>query len=306
MSNRGTGALNRRVLLRGNARVLVAGAVLALAISTPALAQGKSQSHKKNGSGPTPPSRNDLAVPSAASSSGGAAPLAWLDDARILDPGGVSLGISAMRWNGSGLSEVNVPIVDIGVGLTRRVQLSADVPHVVGSADPIGSAGGIGTSYFSSKIGLLGGNKSGIKLAVSPTLEVLCPGVLDTLAPGQHRVQLGFPVSAEIDRGPLRVYSGMGYFTRGAWFTGLGGSYGLNERVSLFSSFSRAWRRSDVPDVPIADRDRNELSGGASYAVTRVVRLFGSMGRTVATLDENGAGTTIAGGVSFVFTGVRP
>ena len=28
--------------------------------------------------------------------------------------------------------------------------------------------------------------------------------------------------------------------------------------------------------------------------------------RTVATLDENGAGTTIAGGVSFVFTGVRP
>src|SRR5947207_7365697 len=97
MSNRGTGALNRRVLRR-NAPVLVAGAVLALAISTPALAQGKSQSHKKNGSGPTPPSRNDLAVPSAASSSGGAAPLAWLDDARILDPGGVSLGSSAVAW----------------------------------------------------------------------------------------------------------------------------------------------------------------------------------------------------------------
>ena len=245
-------------------------------------------------------------MPSAAASGSGATPLAWLDDASILDPGGVSVGISAMRWNGSGLSEVNVPIVDIAVGLTRRVQFSANVPHVVGSADPIGSAGGIGTSYFSSKIALLGGVTSAIKLAVSPTLEVLGPGVLDTLAPGQHRVQLGFPVSAEIDRGPLRMYGGMGYFTRGAWFTGLGGSWVLNDRVSVFSSFSRAWRRPDAPDVPIADRDRNEMSGGASYTVTRAVHLFGSIGRTVATLDENGAGTTIAGGVSFVFAGVRP
>src|SRR5206468_2880011 len=81
----------------------LAGAVLALAISTPALAQGKSQSHKKNG--PTPPSRNDLAAPAPVSSSGGGAPLAWLDDASLLDPGGASVGISAMHWSGSGLGE---------------------------------------------------------------------------------------------------------------------------------------------------------------------------------------------------------
>ena len=272
--------------------------MLALAISAPALAQGKSQLHKKSGSGPKPPSRNDLVVPTVVSSSGGA-PMAWLDDASLLDPGGVSVGVSAMRWSGSGLSEVNAPIVDAALGLTRRVQLSASVPHVVGSADPTGPAGGIGTSYFSAKVGVLD-RGSVLKVAVSPTVEVLGPGVVDSLTSGQHRVQMGFPASAEIDRGPARVYAGAGYFTRGAWFTGIGGSYALNVRLSAFGSFSRAWRRADVAGVPIGDRDRNELSGGASYGLSSAVHIFGSVGRTLATLDENGAGTTIAGGISFV------
>jgi hypothetical protein len=293
------GLSSDHALARG--RTIVASVLVALAVSMPALAQGKSQSHKKNGSGPTPPSRNDLAAPPPVSSAGGGAPLAWLDDASVLDPGGVSVGISAMHWTGSGLGEVNAPIVDAALGLTRRVQLSASVPHVVGSADPTGPAGGIGTSYFTTKIGLLDA-ASGFKIAASPTLEVLGPGVVDALAPGQHRVQMGFPLSAEFGRGPARVYGGAGYFTRGAWFTGVGGSYAVNQRVSAFSSFSRAWRRADVPDVPIGDRDRNEISGGASYALTTAVRVFGSIGRTVATLDENGAGTTIAGGLSFLFT----
>ena len=286
---------------------LAASVVLTLAVSTPALAQGKSQLHKKNnGSAATPPSRTALVAPSAgAVSSGGATPLAWLDDASVLEPGGVSFAISALRWSGSGISEVNVPVVDLALGLTRRVQLSASVPHVVGSADPYGAAGGLGTLYFSSKIGVLDRKASSVKVAVSPTLEVLSPAVVDTLAAGDHRMQLGLPVSAEIDRGPVRLYGGMGYFTRGAWFTGAGGSYAVNAKVSTFGSFSRAWRRSDVPGVPIGDRDRKEISGGASYALTKAVHVFGSTGRTIATLEENGAGTTIAGGVSFFVMSTR-
>jgi hypothetical protein len=309
-------------------RALAASALLALAVSSPVLAQGNSQAHRNNGnngnngkggisatsgntasngrngngSAPvaTPPSRNDLVAPSAAAvSSGGATPLAWLDDASVLQPGGVSVAMSALRWSGSGISEVNFPVVDIALGLTRRVQFSANVPHVVGSADPYGAAGGLGTVYFSSKIGVLDGSESVVKVAVSPTLEVLSPSVVDTLTPGEHRVQLGLPISMEFDRGPARIYGGAGYFTRGAWFTGAGGSYGVNDKVSVFGSFSRAWRRSDVPDVPLGERDRKEISGGASYAVSPGVHVFGSMGRTIATLEENGAGRTIAGGVSF-------
>jgi len=281
-------------------RVLTAGAIVALAVSTPALAQGNSQGHKKSKA--SPPSRSDLAGPSVASvGSGGATPIAWVDDATVLESGGVAIAISMLRWSGSGLSEVNAPVVDIALGLTRRLQFSASVPRVVGSADPEGAAGGLGTSYFSAKIGVVANEKLGAKLAVSPTLEVLSPGATASLAPGEHRVQLGFPVSAEIDRGQVRLYGATGYFTRGAWFTGGGIGVVVNDKTAYSAGFSRSWRRSAVPDMPIGDRDRNEISGSISYAVASSVRAFGSLSRTIATLPENGAGTTIGGGLSFYF-----
>jgi len=51
--------------------------------------------------------------------------------------------------------------------------------------------------------------------------------------------------------------------------------------------------------------DRRELSGGVSYLVRPQIGVFGAIGRTIATLDENGAGTTISGGVS-VLLNARP
>jgi hypothetical protein len=67
------------------------------------------------------------------------------------------------------------------------------------------------------------------------------------------------------------------------------------------AGFSRAWRHSAIPDVPLAERDRKELSGGVAYVAAPSMTLFGSIGRTIKTLDENGAGTSISGGVSFSF-----
>jgi hypothetical protein len=48
-------------------------------------------------------------------------------------------------------------------------------------------------------------------------------------------------------------------------------------------------------------RDRRDLSGGASYVVRPQMAVFGSLGRTIATSDANGAGTTVGGGVAFLF-----
>jgi len=280
---------------------LTAGAIAALAVATPAFAQGNSQGHKKSHA--APPSRNDLAGPPVTSvGSGGATPIAWLDDATVLESGGVAIAVSMLRWSGSGLSEVNAPVIDLALGVTRRLQFSASVPRVVGSSDPEGAAGGLGTSYFSGKIGIASNEKLGAKLAISPTLEVLSPGATASLAPGEHRVQLGFPVSAEIDRGPLRVYGATGYFTRGAWFTGGGAGFVVNDKTAVSAGFSRSWRRAIAPDTPIGERDRNEISGSVSYAVASSVHAFGSLSRTIATLPENGAGTTIGGGISFFFS----
>lgn len=283
-------------------KVLTAAAIAAVAVSTPAFAQGNSQKQKQKKSTAAPPSRNDLAAPPMTSvGSGGASPIAWVDDATVLDSGGVAIAVSALRWWGGGMSEVNIPVLDLALGLTKRVQFSASVPRVVASSDPNGAVGGLGTSYFSTKIAVLNNEKHGAKIAVSPTLEVLSPGVVDALAPGEHRIQMGFPASAELDRGPLRVYGAAGYFTRGAWFSGAGLSLVLTERTAVSGGFSRSWRRALTPEVPLGDRDRNELSGSVSYGLTPSIRVFGSLGRTIATLEENGAGTVIGGGVSLFF-----
>jgi hypothetical protein len=58
-------------------------------------------------------------------------------------------------------------------------------------------AGGIGTTFFSTKIGVLNNEAHGLKLAVAPTLEILSKASGPV---GQSRTQWGLPVSVELDR----------------------------------------------------------------------------------------------------------
>jgi len=284
---------------------LLASATLALALSTPAWAQGKSP-HKKNP--PAPPSRSDLTAPASVSMPAGVAdptPFAWVDDASLLEAGAVSIALSVVRWQGSGISEVDVPVIDAAIGLAPRVHLTMTVPRVVGSEDPLGPVGGMGTSYFSAKIAALNDPKRHLKLSVAPTLEVLGSGVLQSMTPGDRRAHFGLPVSIELDRGHARLYAGGGYFTRGVWFTGAGVGTRVNDKAFVSGGFSRSWRGGDVPGIPLSDRDRKEITGSGSYAVTPQISVYGALGRTIATLDENGAGTSLAGGVSFFFAPPR-
>ncbi len=272
-----------------------AGVVLTLAVSTPALAQGNSPQGKKT----APPSRNDLAPASPSSSS--ATPLAWVDDASLLAPGMVVLSVSVMRWQGAGLSEVDAPIVDAALGLAPRVQLSMSIPRVVGGAEPAGAAGGVGTSFFSTKIAVYQAPTHGFKVAAAPTLQLLGKGIVESLGPQQSRVRWGLPVSAEVSSGTTRLYGGAGYFSPGLWFSGVAMGFRVNDKTNASAGISRAWRRTATLDLPLSERDRKEISGGVSYAVRPGTSVFGSVGRTFATRDENGAGTSISGGLSIFF-----
>jgi len=275
-------------------RAAIAASVIATLAACPAYAQGNSQRHRNN----APPSRDPL--PAVGTSSGDGAPFAWLDDASVLEPGSISVAVSMVRWQDSGASEVVAPVVDVAIGLAKRMHLTASVPRVPGSAGGVDAGSEIGTSFFSVKVAMFDDPKRGVKLSVAPTLEMLGSGVLQSIEPGASRVQFGLPVSAELDRGALRLFAGGGYFSGGVWFSGVGAGIRVSPRVSYSGSFSRAWRRAEVPGVP-SDRDRNELSGSASYAVTPRISAFASLGRTIATLEENGAGTTLGCGLSMFF-----
>jgi hypothetical protein len=269
----------------------MASAVMALAIAVPVRAQGKStgKGHKSS-----PPSSTPLPNPATGPATG-ASPLAWLDDASLLAPGSMTMSLSAMRWSGADLSEMNAPIVDVSVGLAPRFQIGANVPHVVGSSDGSGVVGGIGTSYISSKIALLTGG-SGVKVAVSPMVEILGEGAVQGLASDHGRAQFGLPLSMEIARGPARVFGSAGFFTRGARFAGGGAGLQATPKVGVSLSFTRSWVDGSGTEAP---RDRRELGGGVSYFVRPQIGVYGALGQTIATTDDNGAGTTVSGGVTF-------
>jgi hypothetical protein len=266
--------------------------VVAFAIAPPVQAQGKSggKGHKSS-----PPSSSPLPIPAAGSGSG-ASPLSWLDDASLLSPGSMSLTVSAARWSGTDLAETDFPVLNAALGLTPRVQIGVSVPRVIGSGDSGGPAGGFGTSYLSGKIALLTGG-SGVKVAVSPMIEILGEGAVQALPAGDSRLQFGLPISVELSQGAARVFASTGVFSRGAWFAGGGAGVQATPRVGASMSFTRSWGSADASGVT---RDRREISGGVAYSATPRVGVYASLGRTIATTDENGAGTTIGAGVTFL------
>ena len=280
--------------------LVTASVIVALAVAVPAAAQGKSGSapgqnkDKKS----TPPSSSALPAVAVTPGASSASPLSWIDDASLLPPGSVAFTISVARWSGADLSEVNAPVIDAAFGLTKRFQLSATSPHVVGSADDTGPVGGWGTSYFSGKVALLDDSDgSGVKLAVSPLLEVLGEGAVQSLAEGESRYQVGLPVSIEVTRGAVRMFGAAGLFSRGAWFAGGGAGFPLTPRMGASMSFTRSWAQTEVEGV---HRNRSEISGGVYYFVKPQIAVYGSLGHTIATTDENGAGMSMGTGVTFL------
>ena len=156
-------------------------------------------------------------------------------------------------------------------------------------------AGGIGTTFVSAKIGILNNEARGVKFAVGPTLEILNR----VSAPaGQARTQWGLPVSAEIDRDATRIYASSGYFSPGVWYAGVGVGRSVTDRLGVSTSFSHAWTSQASVLPTMAGPRRNDLSGSASFDLSPNVAVFASLGRTIGTTAENGAGTTLSFGLS--------
>jgi hypothetical protein len=288
-------------MMRSRFAFVMAIVLTMFAIEMPAHAQGKDQQSHGNGRGHGTPNQSILPAPTSISgSTGGSAPFAWVDNANLMTPGSMWLGVSMVRWQGTDVSELSLPVVDAAIGLAPRVQLGASVPRVAGSADPSKPEGGLGTTFLNAKIGILPDNRSGVKVAVAPTVEILSAAAMQSASIGQGRAQWGLPVSAGFDRGALAIYTSAGYFSPGVWYAGAGAGGQIGSRVGVALSLSRSWATStsSTIETAIPRPSRNDLSGGVSVDVTPNVGIFGSVGRTIATAQENGAGTTISVGLS--------
>ena len=283
---------------------VVAGVLVTLAIALPASAQGQGQGNGQghgqgqgNKGGQSTGGKSSSAAPSVSAlpaqttiaAPAGTSPFAWVDDANTMEPGSVWLGVSMVRWHGSGVSENIVPVIDAAIGLAPRVQLGASVPRV---------AGGMGTTFFSAKIAVHRDDELGMKVAVAPTLEILSRSAMEFAPLDQSRAQWGLPVSVEVARDAGRIYASSGYFSPGVWYAGAGIGRPISERAGISVSFSRAWTVISSTDPLMTAPRRNEISGGGSFDLTPSVAVFGSVGRTVGASETDGAGTTYGFGLS--------
>ena len=223
---------------------------------------------------------------------------AWLDDASAptwRGEGYTSIGIGYFRLAGS--SQMSVPMLGMGMGLSDRLQVSASVPfYRTSSAGATYS--GLDDMYFGAKYTIVDPTLtlSEFGLAVNPLVEVLSAGNPD-------RVHFALPVSVELRRQPFRVYGSAGYFTRGSVFSG-GALEWTGARLIVTGSLSQSYSIKEdlVLDSMSVSRQHLSVSGSAAVPLTSRAAAFVSVGRSLSSPEQGGTSLALTGGMSIRFS----
>jgi hypothetical protein len=227
----------------------------------------------------------------------------WLDDASAPTPGEGRTGIGLGYWRVSGGSQVDVPMIDVGYGLTSRFQVSASVPFYRTTFEGT-TVRGLDDMYMSAKFTAIdpAANDAQFGLAVSPVIEVLSAGAPD------GRVHFALPVSFELRRQPYRVYGSAGYFTRGSLFSGAAIEWATASGFVVTSALTQSYSTKDDPlsDQLGVSRQRMDLNVGVGYPIAEVAAAYVSVGRSLTSIDQGGTSLGISGGVSIRFASTRP
>ena len=282
------------------AKVVFALAFGALVAAGPAMAQGRSdsapgQTKDKSSTGSSRASQSGLASPVTATTST-SSPAAsanavvyygsWLDDASIVAPGDVWMGLATGYWRGASNRQIDAPVVSAAVGIAPRVQAggSASFYHF---RDAEGlSENGFGSVSLYGKLLIADPSRApnAIGVAVTPLLE---------LSPGSEApVGWALPVNLETRRGDVRVYGSAGYFSRGSVFGTIAADIPISSRVFINGTFGQSYAR--------AGTHQTSLGIGASLGLSSTSGLFVGVGQTFMPSAIGPGGVSIAGGMSFL------
>lgn len=284
-------------------------AIVSLCVAASAAAQGNGNGYGKNKNKPpvssTSSSTSSASGPSAAAEFGGTIPGtgirnfgAWLDDASMIAPGQGYVSFGFGFWKMPGYREIDVPTIDAGFGLHKRVQVGASMPFYHASEPGGPMTRGFGTMYLNAKIQLRDPAKGGPGFSVTPAIEVLSAAPL-----GGDRVSVALPVSIELQRTGWRAYGSTGYFSRGALFASGAVEKSLTERAWITGSITHAYSMDPDPlSVALGlSQTHTDVNGGAAFIVRDGIAAFGSIGRTISKKDANSAELMLSAGVSFSF-----
>ncbi len=270
---------------------LLLGAVL---VAAPAFAQGHG-----HGAGKAPhtgpPSSQQAPAGTGVRSFG-----VWLDDASVMPRGSGWVSVSLGHWRTALFNQTDVPTIDAGYGVWRRVQVGGSVPYFHArdaGGGPMTS--GLGDVYLNTKIQLReAGGTHTVGFAVIPVVEVL-----GEAAPDGSRAHWALPASIEVQKNGFRVYGTAGYFSRGALFASGALEVPVSDRVVAFGSLTHSYStRSDPLALSMGlNQQRSDVTGGASYVLAPSAIVFGSIGRTISRRDPTSASLALNVGISLVF-----
>ena len=277
--------------------VVVLGVVLS---SGPAFAQGGSddapgKTKEKSVSKETRSSQSGLASPATATSST-SAPTAsansvvyygsWLDDASIVAPQDVWVGLASGYWRGASNRQIDAPVVSAAIGIAPRVQAggSASFYHFRDAEGLSENGFGSFSLYGKFLIADPARANNALGVAVTPLLE---------LSPGSGTpVGWALPVNLEVRNGDARVYGSAGYFSRGSVFGTIAADFPITSRIFINGTFGQSYAR--------AGTHQTSVGVGASFGLTGTSGLFIGAGQTFMPTDIGPGGASIAGGLSFL------
>lgn len=289
----------------------VLAAVCMLAGSTPASAQGNSGfGHSHSGGRVTAPSSApspSSASPSPSGQDGGNGTSGidvrnfgtWLDDASVMSSGTGSVTVGFAYWRGPGFREFDLPMIESGMALHRRVQVGVSFPYYYANEPGGPVAKGFGNMYVTTKVQLRDPSSHPLGFAVTPMLELLD----EQPVTGGSRMNWALPGNVELRRQGWRAFGSGGYFSRGALFASGALEAALSDHAWVMGSVSRSYStRADALTEALAlPRGQTDVTGGLTVAVARKVAVYGNVGHTISNREINSGTLNIAGGVSVNF-----
>ena len=288
----------------------LAAAVAVLAWPALAAAQGNSAfGHSHKGSRVTAPSSTPSTSSPSSSSAASEGPSygvdvrnfgTWLDDASVMSPGSGFVTVGFAYWRASGFREFDLPMLDSGVALHRRVQVGMSFPYYYASVPGGPVAKGFGNVYMTTKVQLRDPASHPVGFAVTPMLEVLDAAPLSV----GSRVNWALPANVEFRRDGWRAFGSGGYFSRGALFASGAIEAALSDRAWLMGSLSQSYSiKADELTAALAlPRGQTDLTGGLTMALNPAVVVFGTIGHTISQREINSGTLNLTGGVSFNFS----
>ena len=265
-------------------------------VSQPAAAQGNGHGnafgHYRPPTSTSQPSSNAAPIAGTGVRNFGS----WLDDASMQDPGRgfVTMGFGLFRT--PVYSEVDLPTIDSGLGITPRLQVGMSVPYYYAHApgDPVTRH--FGDLYLNAKYQLRAPSRRQTGVAIVPIVEVL-----SVQPPSGSQLQWALPVSVERQFKRWRAMGSGGYFSRGALFGAGAIELPVGKRTWATGSLSHSYstHRDDLSTALGYHRSRTDLSGGVSHDIQHDLSVYASIGRTMFARDDNSASIMFSAGVSF-------